>query len=179
MFFKRLTSSDNHDHTVRQVYELIVAKARQPALYEELGVADTFAGRFDMLVLFAVLVMRRLGEGPEAARDLGQALFDAMFRDMDRSMREMGVGDLSVGKRVRKLAEIFSGRAKAYRDAIASGREEELRSALMRNIYPDGAGEQCIRELASYATECVAALDRQQMAHLAAGRLVLPSVTRK
>ncbi len=170
MFFRRLFSSGEHDHAVRQVYELIVAKARQPALYEELGVADTFEGRFDMLVLFAVLVMRRLGAGPQAARDLGQALFDAMFRDMDRSLREMGVGDLSVGKRVRKLAEIFSGRAMAYRDALAGGSEEQLRRALTRNIYPDGAKEQCIGELASYVTECVAVLDRQQISQLMAGQ---------
>lgn len=179
MFFKRLFPVDDHDRTARQVYELIVASARQRALYEELGVADTFEGRFDMLVLFAVLVMRRLGEGPEAARDLSQALFDIMFRDMDRSLREMGVGDLSVGKRVRKLAEIFYGRASAYRNAIASGSEAELRGALRRNIYPDGVSEHFLRELSSYAGECVAALARQHMTDLAVGRIVLPHFTRK
>lgn len=175
MFFKRLFSSDDHDCTVRRVYELIVAKARQPALYETLRVPDTFEGRFDMLTLLAVLVMRRLGRGPEAAHELAQALLDAMFMDMDRSMRETGVGDLSVGKRVRRLAEIFFGRAKAYRDALASGNEAELRSALLRNVFPGGASEHCIGELTAYVLECVAALERQQMPQLARGLLIFPS----
>jgi cytochrome b pre-mRNA-processing protein 3 len=172
-----LFSSGKRDDTARQVYELIVAKARQPALYEDLGIADTFEGRFDMLALLAILVMRRLGEGPQEARELGQALFDAMFRDMDLSLREMGVGDLSVGKRVRKLAGIFSGRAGAYRDAIASGEQGELYRALKRNIFPDGVAAPRMNQLTRYVAECVAALEGQPMTDLARGRVVLPSFT--
>lgn len=174
MFFRRLFVRDDHDRTARQVYELIVAKARQRGLYEHLQVADTLEGRFDALVLFAVLLMRRLGQGPQAARDLSQAIFDQLFQDMDRSLREMGVGDLSVGKRVRRLAEIFYGRAAAYRDALAAGTEEALCRALMRNFYPLGVDDRIARDLASYVAKCAAFLDRQDMPDLVSGRVLLP-----
>jgi cytochrome b pre-mRNA-processing protein 3 len=177
MFFSRLFSSAGREETARQIYELIVAKARQPALYRDLAVADTLAGRYDMLVLFAVLVMHRLGEGPSTARDLGQKIFDVMFRDMDRALREMGVGDLSVGRRVRQLAGIFSGRARVYRAAIAGRNEMELRDALRRNLFPDAASEEAVCRLAQYASRCVTSLDRQSMADLSAGRIVIPDFT--
>jgi cytochrome b pre-mRNA-processing protein 3 len=174
MLFRRMFFSDGHDRTARQVYELIMAKARQRALYEHLYVADTVEGRFDMLVLFAVLLMRRLSTGPHAARHLGQAIFDHLFRDMDRALRQQGVGDLSVGKRVRRLAEIFYGRAAAYRAALADGSEEELRCALERNVYPRGVEDRVIRELTGYVAKCAAILDRQDMSDLVSGRVLFP-----
>jgi cytochrome b pre-mRNA-processing protein 3 len=91
----------------------------------------------------------------------------------------MGVGDLSVGRRVRRLAEIFSGRARAYRDSIARGDEKGLCDAVRRNIFTDGASEQAVAALADYALECVHALDRQPIADLAAGRILIPDLPEK
>ena len=101
---------------VRPLYEAIVAAARHPVAYAEWGVPDTLDGRFDMITLHMFLVLDRLKGEDRAFR---QELVDEFFRDMDRSLRELGVGDLSVGKKVRKMAEVFYGRLAAYDRALA------------------------------------------------------------
>jgi cytochrome b pre-mRNA-processing protein 3 len=120
----------------RLLYEAIVAAARQPKFYLEHGVADTVDGRFDMITLHMFLVMERLRSEDTPAEGFRQQLTDDFFLDMDRSLREMGVGDLSVGKKVRKMAEVFYGRMTAYAVACAAG-EGELQNALARNVYAD------------------------------------------
>lgn len=117
----------------RSCYEAIVAAARHPAFYADWGVPDTLDGRFDMISLHAFLVLDRLKGSQQAFR---QALVDELFADMDRSLREMGVGDLSVGKKVRKMAEVFYGRVAAY-DLALAGPEGGLEAAIARNIFPD------------------------------------------
>jgi cytochrome b pre-mRNA-processing protein 3 len=117
----------------RSCYEAIVAAARHPAFYADWGVPDTLDGRFDMISLHAFLVLDRLKGTEQAFR---QGLVDELFADMDRSLREMGVGDLSVGKKVRKMAEVFYGRLAAYDKAVA-GPPEALEAAIARNILPD------------------------------------------
>ncbi len=112
--FKRKASRNS----VQAVYGAIVAAARHPRLYAEWGVADTVDGRYDMIVLHTVLVLDRLGGEGEGAQNFAQGLTDEVFADMDRSLREMGVGDLSVGKKVRRMAEVFYGRARAYQGAL-------------------------------------------------------------
>jgi cytochrome b pre-mRNA-processing protein 3 len=119
-----------------ELYGAAVTAARQPFFYAQLGVPDTLNGRFDMVGLHAFLLIRRLtSAGPQGAR-LAQAVFDAMFHDMDVNLREMGVGDLSVGKKVRVMWEAFHGRAAVYADAMAVG-PEALAEALERNVWPD------------------------------------------
>jgi len=117
-----------------RLYNTIAAQSRQPSFYLDAGVPDTLDGRFDMIVLNAFLVMHRLaGEGDEAEK-LSQALFDEMFRDMDRQLREMGVGDMGIGRRVRAMGKAFLGRVEAYHKAL----EDEpgvLEEALLRNLY--------------------------------------------
>lgn len=117
------------------LYGRIVKQARKPVFYEELGVPDTIDGRFDLEVLHVFLVVRRLGEGQKVTESLRQELFNAMFMNMDSSLREMGVGDLSVGKRIKKMAKAFYGRVEAYEGAMASGDRELLGEALARNLF--------------------------------------------
>ena len=117
----------------RRVYEAIVAAARRPAFYTGFGVADTVDGRFDMISLHAFLVLDRLKGKEQAFR---QGLVDELFRDMDRSLREMGVGDVSVGKKVRKMAEVFYGRVAAYDRGFEEG-ATSLAAAIARNVFPD------------------------------------------
>ena len=127
------------------LYARAVAQARDPAFYDAMGVPDTVDGRFEMIALHVYLILRRLKpEGADAA-DLSQALFDAMFEDMDRSLREMGVGDLSVGKRVKAMARGFYGRIKAYDEGLAAEDPAVLAEAMRRNLYGTGApdGAQC------------------------------------
>jgi cytochrome b pre-mRNA-processing protein 3 len=121
------------------VYAGIVALARRPWLYSRAGVPDTVSGRFDMIVLHLALVMERLRDGGPAARVFSQRLLETMFADMDRNLREMGVGDLSVAKRMRTMAGVYYGRAIAYGEAFASADPSAaVALVLARNLFPAG-----------------------------------------
>jgi cytochrome b pre-mRNA-processing protein 3 len=150
---------DRHARVGRTLYAAAVAAARAPLFYTEIGVADTLDGRFDLIGLHAFLLIRRLGREPEGAA-LAQAVFDAMFADMDASLREMGVGDLSVRGRVRAMWEAFHGRAAAYERAFADPDPAALAAALARNVWRGAAPEGAAARLAQIA--------RAQDGHLAA-----------
>lgn len=131
MIFRRLLGRGTP--SAENLYGAIVTAARQPVFYDKWGVPDTVDGRFDMIVLHLFLVLDRLrGENAHAA--VAQAVTDTFFDDMDRSLREMGVGDLSVGKKVRKMAEAYYGRVAAYGKAIDSA-DGSLERALTRNVF--------------------------------------------
>ncbi|MDE2579336.1 MAG: ubiquinol-cytochrome C chaperone [Hyphomicrobiales bacterium] len=154
------------------LYENIVQAARRPALYRPpYGVADTLEGRFDLVVLHAFLVMRRLTEEGDAGRTLAQALSDHMFTSFDRALREMGVGDLAVPKRMAKLGEDYNGRSAAYTRAFAG--EEDLAGALARNVLGSGDAERG-RALAHYAEEARRTLSASSAQTLLKGICVFP-----
>ena len=121
------------------LYGAAVAAARAPYLYRDIGVPDNLDGRFDMVGLHAFLVIRRLQALPAPGPALAQAVFDAMFSDMDTNLREMGVGDLSVGKRVRAMWEAFHGRSEAYQAALEAGDAAGLAAVLERNVWRGAA----------------------------------------
>ena len=128
--------------TIQVLYGAIVAQARSVAFYTDYRVPDTVEGRFDLIVLHLVLLLRRLDGRAEAARDfgqdLGQELFDAFCRDLDANLREMGVGDLAVPKRMQAFAEAFYGRQAAYLAALDAADQRVFEKALARNIFPAG-----------------------------------------
>lgn len=167
-FFKR---KDPPADPVDALYAALVNKARDPKFYTSYAVPDTVDGRFDMIVIHAMLVMRRLREMPAEVHTTGQRLFDLMFTDMDRSLREMGVGDMSVGKHVKKMAKAFYGRAAAY-EAGMDGSEEELARAINENLFrhttPPAAA---IEGIASYLKRASAHLARQPVSDIAAGKI--------
>ncbi len=151
----------------RKLYEAIVAAARHPVFYARWGVADTIDGRFDMIILHAFAVLERMkGEAPE----FRQRLVDEMFSDMDRSLREMGVGDLSVGKRIRVMAEVFYGRISAYESALL-GAPGAFEAALERNLFPDGVPEGVLARLADHVQELRAALATLPLERLQTGQI--------
>lgn len=141
---KLLTRSSNN--SVYAVYGSAVAQARDPAFYLDVPVPDTVDGRFEMIILHVFLLIDRLRGQGDKATDLCQQLFDTLFDDMDRSLREMGVGDLSVGKKINTMAEAFYGRAGAYQDALDKEDREELTAALTRNIFPEVSAENVSRD---------------------------------
>jgi cytochrome b pre-mRNA-processing protein 3 len=149
--------------TIEAIYGMIVAQAREPLFYRHLGVPDTVNGRFDLLILHLWMVLRRLKE-IEGESGLTQALFDHFCDDMDANLREMGVGDLTVPKRMQAFGEAFYGRAAAYDLALGAG-EEALAQALCKNIL-NGEGIRDARRLARYAEAAVAALAKQDAATL-------------
>jgi cytochrome b pre-mRNA-processing protein 3 len=119
---------------VQEAYRSIVAQSRQVTFYADWGVPDTVTGRFDMVSLQMALFLHRMKGVPEA-KLFTQALTDLFFLDMDRSVRELGVTDLGVAKKVRKMAEIFYGLVRALDPALDSGNAAELESLLVRNVY--------------------------------------------
>lgn len=177
MLLKRLFSRSARTSPVRSVYEAIVAQARQPAFYTAGGVADSVDGRFDMIVLHADAVMVHLEAGSDADRAFAQELIEELFRDMDRSLREMGVGDMGVGKRVKKMATVYYGRANAYAGARKGG-AGDLAAALLRNVYAgDDSKAGCAARLAAYATELHAAMSNVSRDAIREGRIEMPSVS--
>ena len=154
---------------------MIVAQARRPAFYADYGVADTSAGRFDMILLHLILFVRRLRAEPAPIRALGQGVFDLFCRDMDHSLREMGIGDLAVPKHMRRVAEAFYGRAAAYDQAIQATGEEQLAAVLARNIFPgSGAPSAGAHRLARYVRGAIEDLDRQQAETFVQARIGFP-----
>jgi cytochrome b pre-mRNA-processing protein 3 len=141
--------------TIEAIYGMIVAQAREPVFYQAIAVPDTVEGRFDMVLLHLWLVLRRLRRLPDDA-GLAQGLFDHFCSDMDANLREMGVGDLTVPKRMQKFGEAFYGRSAAYDAALDKGMEP-LAQALCRNIL-DGRDIASARRLAAYVDAAVAAL---------------------
>jgi cytochrome b pre-mRNA-processing protein 3 len=143
------------------LYGMIVAQARSPAFYRDYGAPDTVDGRLDMIVLHLVLVLRRLSRGQSALPAIGQRLFDRFCQDIDDNFREMGVGDLAVPKEMRRVAEAFYGRAKAYEAALAGDDAKALEASVARNVFgvtepPPGA-----RRLAAYMREAARRLEWQ------------------
>jgi cytochrome b pre-mRNA-processing protein 3 len=149
-------------------YNAIVARAREPWFYGAGGVADTPDGRFELLALHAFLVLHRLRREGPATRRFAQQLFDMMFADLDRALREMGVSDLGVGRRVKALAAGFYGRVAAYEKGLAD--PVALAAALRRNLYGGAApGDAALAALTLYVQRQVAALAALPLAPLLAG----------
>jgi len=138
MIFK-LFRHTPRDDTIACLYGTIVAQARLPVFYQTYGVPDTVNGRLEMIMLHAVLFLRRLEGEAAPIRALGQGLFDRFCRDMDDSMREMGVGDLAVPRSMRRIGEAFYGRQAAYRVALEAPSDEPLAAALARNVFADAS----------------------------------------
>jgi cytochrome b pre-mRNA-processing protein 3 len=174
----RLFRRDPQAATITALYGVIVAQARVPAFYIGFGVPDTPEGRFELLVLHLALVCRRLGgtEGAEqaSARALSQGVFDMFCRDMDHNLREMGVGDLTVPKTMRKLGEAFYGRLEAYDRALASADPADLAAALARNAQGPEAPVAAAEQLAAYVRAAAARLDALPIARLRDGEVSFP-----
>jgi cytochrome b pre-mRNA-processing protein 3 len=164
MIFKKLFSKK--PSPAETLYAAIVAAARQPHFYADLEVPDTVDGRFDMIVLHVFLVLERL---KKEAPSLCQQITDLFFDDMDSSLREMGVGDLSVGKKVRKMAEAFHGRLNAYALAMEQG-EQTLIEALQRNVY-GGQTTYSVMVLAKWVKDAKASLASQSTEDIVAAKV--------
>ena len=150
------------------LYGAIVAQARRPALYAGLGVPDSVAGRFEMVLLHTILVTRRLALAGEVGRAAGQGVFDLFCRDMDHSLREMGVGDLSVPKKMRKVGEAYFGRAAAYEPGLAAGDAAVLTEPIGRTVFIEEAGPGAAGALALYAVAAAEKLKAQDEAAITA-----------
>ncbi len=154
-------------------YAALAEQARRPAFYGARGAPDTLDGRFEMLALHLFFVLHRLRALPET-RDFQRALTEVFFADMDRALRELGVGDLGVGRRVQRMAEGFYGRLKAYEAGLDSG---TLETAIARNCLGT-APDSDAAPLAAYAEASVARLAETPIEETLAARIAWPTLGR-
>lgn len=159
------------------LYAGLVAQARQPALYTDFGVADRIDARFELYVLHLSLLLTRLKGHGEAAAETSQTLFDAFVGALDDSLRELGVGDLSVAKKMRKLGEAVYGRTVGYQNALQAGDGEALAGLIGRAIFAEDEAGQGANRLAAYALSTHEALAAQPLAELLRGQAAWPEVT--
>ncbi len=154
-------------NAVNTLYHAIVAQARQPAFYQTHAVPDTVDGRFDLLLLHLILVLHRLKDQPTTR----QELFDLMFADMDRNLREMGVGDMSVGKRMKPMIAAFYGRIVTYEAALSAG-DTALSEALKRNLYRGAPLKADAPEMmANYVRRSLATLEQLSPESIVSGQI--------
>jgi cytochrome b pre-mRNA-processing protein 3 len=154
----------------RMLYAAVVEQSRNPTLYAELRAPDTVEGRFEVYTLHVVLLLDRLrGQGPQAA-ETSQALFDTYVEALDDALREMGVGDLSVGKKMRRLGEAFYGRVKNYEAAFAALPDAGALEALLGRTVYEGVEEPPVAGLAAYVQAQRAALAAEPLDALIAGQ---------
>ncbi|MBN9241578.1 MAG: ubiquinol-cytochrome C chaperone [Mesorhizobium sp.] len=157
------------------LYGQIVAAARQPVLYSEWQVPDTPLGRFEMVSLAMLLFQHRLrGEGGSAG-EVAQVLIDEFFTDVEHSLRELGISDPGVPKRMKRLVRMFYGRTAAYTEALDGADIAALAAALSRNVRPDAADWPQATKLAAYALRARTALAEQPVAGICAGHVVYPA----
>lgn len=170
MFLDRLFRPRSALVVGRKLYAAAVEKSRRPGLYGDFGVPDTVEGRFEIYTLHVVLLLDRLrGNGPQAA-EVSQALFDTYVSALDDALREMGVGDLSVGKKMRRLGEAFYGRVRSYEAAFADLPEVEgLEALLERTVYAE-AGAAHAQDLAAYVLAERQALAAEPLQRLLEGQ---------
>ena len=175
LFLKRLFQAHRFQAEGRELYRQIAAQARLPVFYTGYGVPDTIDGRFEMLCLHAYGLFHRLkGTGADADA-LAQAVYDAMFTDLDGSLRELGVADLGVGRRIKAMTEALNGRIQAFDRALAAD-DEALRAAIRRNVYGTASpGSAQIVAMAEYLRQIRAGLAAQPFEQLCAARLTLPA----
>lgn len=166
---------------VEELYGELTRAGRREAFYAEYGVPDTVMGRFEMIAAHMIVFLRRTGSGSPALKSLAQDVVDAFFEDLDHSLREIGIGDMGVPKRMKKLARMFYGRYEAYAAALDAGDRQELAVALARNVHPKtepGALTEADRlgmvAIAGHLLDTAASLDATNESSLLAGHIALP-----
>ena len=155
----------------RALYARAVDQARSPALYAAFAAPDTVEGRFELYTLHVVLLLDRLKRQGAQAAETAQSLFDTYVKALDHALREMGVGDLSVGKKMRKVGEAFYGRAKSYDEAFTALPDRApLEALLARTVYA-GAEPEPARALVDYVVAQREALAGLPLERLCAGEV--------
>lgn len=178
-FFGHFCGNSYPDEAARNLYIASVEQARSKGFYTDYRVPDTVDGRFEMITLHSFLILKRLKAGGKNTEDLAQSLFDLMFADMDQNFREMGVGDLGLARKIKKMVKAFYGRVSAYERGLSGDDPSSLEDALRRNVFSGlDVDEAIVPDLAEYVRREDAALESQDIDGLKAGKITfgpLPS----
>lgn len=146
-----------------------------PFFYTDCAVPDTVMGRFEMLSAVLILYFRRTRASATSGQEIAQEIVDAFFEDVDHSIRELGVGDAGVPKRMKKFAGMFYGRLESYAAALEKGGRDGLAEALRRNFYPENKGDApSMLALADYMFKAEAALEKIAEDQIETGQMQFP-----
>jgi len=173
MIFKAFRKNPQREAALAAFVD-VARQARSPAFYADLGAPDTEEGRFEMVTLHMVLLLRRLKRAGPEAEAFAQATLDAMFRNFDDNLRQMGVGDLRVPKRMKALAADFYGRLSGYDAALEGGDAAGLEDSLSRNVFAGGGEAGAPATLARYVRDAEAALAAQELKDIVRGAVSFP-----
>ncbi|MDE1992727.1 MAG: ubiquinol-cytochrome C chaperone [Rhizobiaceae bacterium] len=175
MIFGLFRKRNHNQIIVNRQYAVLTSMSRDPVFYTDFDVPDTVMGRFEMLSLVMILFFRRTRSSATSGQELAQELVDAFFEDIDYSIRELGIGDNSVPKRMKKLAGMFYGRLEAYASAMDNNDRDALAAALQRNLHPKaGAEAPAMHRLADWMMTAEAHLTGITEAEIATGSASLP-----
>lgn len=175
MIFEYFKKRRNNRAIFERQYGILTAVVREPYFYTDLGVPDTVMGRFELLAAVMILYFRRTRDASEGGQQIAQYIVDAFFQDIDHSIRELGIGDQGVPKRMKRFASMFYGRLKSYAEALDAKDTPALAQALSRNIFAsvqDSGAD--LSALADWMFVAEAKLLEQSEDSLLAGQLVLP-----
>ncbi len=176
MIFRLFKKKNSNQAIVDRQYAALTSAARQPGFYLHMGVPDTVMGRFEMLSAVMILYFRRTRTSDTSGQEIAQEIVDAFFQDLDHSIRELGIGDQGVPKRMKKLAGMFYGRLESYAAALDGDDAQALAAALKRNIYPQADADTPDMEmLAQWMIMASASLVDQSEEIVATGTVTLPS----
>lgn len=175
MIFRLFKKKNSNQAIVDRQYATLTSAARQPGFYLHMGVPDTVMGRFEMLSAVMILYFRRTRASGTSGQEIAQEIVDAFFQDLDHSIRELGIGDQGVPKRMKKLAGMFYGRLESYAAALENSDAETLAAALKRNIYPQAdAATPEMEKLAQWMITASETLVEQSEEIVATGAVTLP-----
>jgi cytochrome b pre-mRNA-processing protein 3 len=174
MIFSLFRKKSHNQPIVDRQYAVLTTTARLPFFYTHLGVPDTVMGRFEMLSVVMILFFRRTSKSTVSGQELAQEIVDAFFQDIDHSIRELGIGDQGVPKRMKKLAGMFYGRLEAYSAAVEAKDAAALAEALRRNIHPQAQQAPAMEELAEWMLMAEEALAGVPEDVIARGQVVPP-----
>lgn len=174
MIFGLFRNRKHNQAIMKRQYDLLTAASRNPAFFLDYGVPDTVMGRFEMVSIVMILFFRRTRASDTSGQELAQEIVDAFFQDLDHAIREIGIGDVAVPKRMKKFAAMFYGRLESYAKALDGGDVDALSEALRRNIHPQATAGPDMQALARYMVETEAALAAQPEDMLKTGSLAFP-----
>ena len=175
MIFGLFRTKNHNRIIVDRQYATLSSTARTPDFYARLDVPDTVMGRFEMLSVVMILFFRRTRSSATSGQEIAQEIVDAFFQDIDYSIRELGIGDNSVPKRMKKLAGMFYGRLESYAAAMDGNNRDALAMALRRNIHPDLADAPSMVGLADWMMEAEQHLNQVSETEISTGSASFPA----
>lgn len=174
MVFGLFRKKRHNQAIMTRQYDALTRVSRQPVFFLDYGMPDTVMGRFEMVAIVMILFFRRTSKSPTSGQQLAQEIVDAFFQDLDHSIRELGIGDVGVPKRMKKFAGMFYGRLESYSRAMEAGDETGLAEALRRNIHPEKPDAPDMLAMARYMLEAEKTLAAVAEDDIATGSLSLP-----